>query len=81
MFMSTFGPNQHLGRDLQVRILRVRSKLGVGWGQEVGSKDRVREGRTGLKDKGGDPESRVDIRHTLALLKVALSLKEGMVYF
>ena len=53
MFMSAFGPNQHLERDLQVRILRVRSKLGVGWGQEVGSKDRVREGKDRNKRQSG----------------------------
>ena len=80
MFVSAFGLNQHLERDFQVRILRVRSKPGGGGGQ-LGARIEYGRGRAGLKDKVRDPESLVGIRHTLALLKLALSLNEELVDF
>lgn len=87
MFLSAFGLNQHQERDLQIRILRVRSKPvgggGVGRGEsgQLGARIEQGRGRAGLNDKVGDPESLVDIRHTLALLKLALSLSERLVDF
>lgn len=85
MFLSAFGLNQHQERDLPNQDFESEIKAGVGWGVgavrgAVGSKDRVREGRAGLNDKVGDPESLVDIS-TLALLKLALSLSERLVDF